>query len=108
MKPETGIHPSSLIPHPFQKAIVKGDLVCHSIAAASILAKVARDQLMTEMDEIYPEYGFARHKGYGSEAHADALKRLGPCPIHRRSFAPVWKTFHRASRTLPGALFAQE
>jgi ribonuclease HII len=84
-----GIHPSSLIPHPFQIAIVKGDAVCHSIAAASIVAKVARDQLMTEIDEQYPAYGFRRHKGYGCPAHAEALKRLGPSPIHRRSFRPV-------------------
>ncbi len=77
--------------YPKQIAIVKGDAVCHSIAAASIVAKVARDRLMTELDELYPEYGFRRHKGYGSAVHADALKRLGPTPIHRRSFSPVWK-----------------
>jgi ribonuclease HII len=88
-KDEEGIHPSSLIPHPFQMAIVKGDLVCHSIAAASIVAKVARDQMMAELDELYPEYGFGRHKGYGCPAHSEALKRLGPSPIHRRSFRPV-------------------
>jgi ribonuclease HII len=105
--PAEFFHPSSFIPHPFQKAIIKGDLVCHSIAAASILAKVARDQLMAELDDLYPEYGFRRHKGYGSHAHAEALQRLGPCPIHRRSFSPVWKTFERAGQLLSGALFAE-
>jgi ribonuclease HII len=82
---------------PRQTAIIKGDAVCHSIAAASIVAKVARDQIMTEMDERYPAYGFAQHKGYGSEAHADALKRLGPSPIHRRSYSPVWRAFGPAT-----------
>ncbi|MDR3608784.1 MAG: ribonuclease HII [Oligoflexia bacterium] len=70
-------------------AVVKGDLKCLSIAAASILAKVERDRLMTEMDAAYPGYGFAVHKGYGTPKHGEALKRLGACPIHRRSFAPV-------------------
>ncbi|HEY3303538.1 MAG TPA: ribonuclease HII [Candidatus Binatia bacterium] len=92
---------------PRQKAVVKGDLVCHSIAAASIVAKVARDQIMAELDDLYPEYGFRQHKGYGSQAHAEAIKRLGPCPIHRRSFSPVWKAFERAGQLLSGALFAE-
>jgi ribonuclease HII len=105
--PAEFFHSSSFIPHPSQKAIIKGDLVCHSIAAASIVAKVARDQLMAEFDQLYPEYGFRQHKGYGSQAHAEALKRLGPCPIHRRSFSPVWKTFERAGQLLSGALFAE-
>ncbi len=74
---------------PAQRAIIKGDRICHSIAAASIIAKVARDQLMMEVDGLYPEYGFGQHKGYGSRAHAEALRRLGPSPIHRRSFSPV-------------------
>ena len=86
---------------PRQTAIVKGDAVCHSIAAASIIAKVARDQIMTEMNERYPSYGFAQHKGYGSEAHAEALNRLGPSPIHRRSYSPVWRTF--STSTEPSA-----
>ena len=60
---------------------------------ASLVAKVARDLLMVEMDEAYPGYGFARHKGYGTREHLDALERLGPCPIHRRSFAPVARFF---------------
>jgi ribonuclease HII len=73
----------------YQKTIVKGDQLCLSIAAASILAKVARDQMMLDYDTQYPEYGFAGHKGYGSAAHLAALRRYGPTPIHRRSFKPV-------------------
>ena len=69
-----------------QKSIIKGDAKSVSIAAASILAKVTRDHLMEEYDAQYPEYGFARNKGYGTKEHIEALKRLGPCPIHRRSF----------------------
>ena len=69
--------------------IVKGDATSASIAAASILAKVHRDALMEEYDKTYPGYGFAQHKGYGTRAHLDALRELGPCPIHRLSFAPV-------------------
>ncbi len=69
-----------------QASIIKGDAKSVSIAAASILAKVTRDHLMEEYDAQYPEYGFARHKGYGTKEHIEALKRLGPCPIHRRSF----------------------
>jgi ribonuclease HII len=69
--------------------VIKGDARCASIAAASIIAKVHRDRLMTEYDAQYPGYGFARHKGYGTPQHLEALGRLGPCPIHRRSFAPV-------------------
>lgn len=71
------------------KALVKGDSLSLSIAAASIIAKVERDRLMIEYDKEYPGYGFARHKGYGTAAHREALMKLGPCPIHRRSFAPV-------------------
>ena len=74
---------------PQQKTIVKGDQLCFSIAAASILAKVARDALMVKLDRRYPEYGFARHKGYSSIEHLEALRRYGPCPAHRRSFKPV-------------------
>ncbi|HEX6769772.1 MAG TPA: ribonuclease HII, partial [Candidatus Binatia bacterium] len=73
----------------YQKTIVKGDRLCLSIAAASIIAKVARDRVMIEFDKQYPEYGFAGHKGYGSAAHLAALQRYGPTPIHRRSFKPV-------------------
>lgn len=69
-----------------QVPIVRGDAKSVSIAAASVLAKVTRDRMMREYDEIYPEYGFAKHKGYGTAAHIQALKELGPCPIHRRTF----------------------
>lgn len=69
-----------------QEPIVKGDARCHAIAAASILAKVTRDALMQEYEAAYPGYGFAEHKGYGTAAHRDAIRRLGPCAIHRRSF----------------------
>lgn len=69
-----------------QIPIIKGDAKSISIGAASIVAKVTRDRLMVQYDEIYPEYGFASNKGYGAQAHIDALRRYGPCPIHRRSF----------------------
>ena len=72
-----------------QVALVKGDSLSHSIAAASIIAKVRRDRLMVELANRYPGYGFEIHKGYPTPAHQAALKRLGPCPEHRRSFAPV-------------------
>ena len=71
------------------KAIVKGDSLIPAISAASILAKVLRDEEMEQMDLIYPGYGFASHKGYPTEFHRKALIKLGPCPIHRRSYAPV-------------------
>jgi ribonuclease HII len=73
-------------------AIVDGDACCHAIAAASIIAKVTRDRLMLEFDQLYPGYGFARHRGYGTAAHREAIVRLGPCPIHRRTFLhmPSW------------------
>lgn len=73
----------------YQKTIVKGDQLCLSIAAASIIAKVARDAMMVEFDKQFPEYGFAGHKGYGSAAHLEALRRYGPSPIHRLSYKPV-------------------
>lgn len=72
-----------------QTALVGGDGRSYSIAAASVLAKVTRDRLMQRYDRLYPGYGFAQHKGYGTPQHLAALARLGPCPIHRRSFAPV-------------------
>lgn len=71
------------------RAIVDGDALVAEISAASILAKTARDALMVEMHALYPDYGFARHKGYPTRQHLEALKRFGVCPIHRRSFAPV-------------------
>ena len=69
-----------------QIPIIKGDAKSLSIASASILAKVTRDRLMTEYDSLYPEYGFAKHKGYGTKVHIEAIKEYGPCPIHRRTF----------------------
>ncbi len=67
-------------------SIIKGDALSYSIAAASILAKVERDRLMCKYAEIYPEYGFERHKGYATKLHIEMLKKYGPCPIHRKSF----------------------
>ena len=72
-----------------QRSIIKGDARCLSIAAASIIAKVTRDRLMLQLDQQYPAYGFAQHKGYGTEAHLAALRTHGASPIHRQSFAPV-------------------
>ncbi len=71
------------------RALVQGDRLMAEISAASILAKTARDAEMVAMHGRYPQYGFAQHKGYGTAAHMDALQAHGPCPIHRRSFAPV-------------------
>lgn len=75
-----------------QQSVIQGDGTSFSIAAASVLAKVHRDALLVELDRQYPGYGLARHKGYGSREHLDALARLGPTPLHRRSFAPVAQT----------------
>lgn len=72
-----------------QQAVVDGDARMLSIAAASILAKVVRDRIMERLDRVWPEYGFARHKGYATPEHLAALERIGPCPIHRYSFSPV-------------------
>jgi len=72
-----------------QKGITNGDDLCYSIACASIIAKVARDRLMVTFDRVYPGYGLARHKGYGTREHFARLVKLGPCPIHRRTFRPV-------------------
>lgn len=81
---------SCLVPgFPVQRAIKKGDRLCVSIGAASIVAKVARDEIMENYDTLYPEYGFRQNKGYGSSMHLAALNRHGPSPIHRRSFKPV-------------------
>jgi ribonuclease HII len=77
-----------------QRSIIHGDRISVSIACASIVAKVARDQLMVEMDSLHPGYNLARHKGYGTKGHLESLSQLGPCPLHRRSFAPL--------RMLPG------
>ncbi len=73
-------------------AIVRGDAACACIAAASIVAKVARDRLMQDLDAAFPGYGFARHKGYGTAEHLAALLRFGPCPAHRGAFLPVAQT----------------
>jgi ribonuclease HII len=72
-----------------QKGIVDGDSLCFSIACASIIAKVTRDRIVTEMDKDYPGYGFAEHKGYGTKQHLKCLRDKGPCRLHRRSFSPV-------------------
>jgi ribonuclease HII len=72
-----------------QRAIIKGDATCMSIAAASVVAKVTRDRIMRGMDDLYPGYSFGRHKGYGTPLHASALLREGVTPIHRKSFAPI-------------------
>ena len=77
-----------------QKAIVKGDALSLSIAAASVVAKVTRDRIMAELDREYPEYGFAGHKGYGSAEHIRRIETLGPCPVHRYSFAPIRHSGH--------------
>jgi ribonuclease HII len=69
-----------------QEKMIAGDARCHAVAAASILAKTARDAMMERFDREYPGYGFAAHKGYPTAAHRDAIRQLGPCPIHRRSF----------------------
>lgn len=68
------------------KSIIKGDALCYSISAASIIAKVTRDRIMRQWDEVYPMYGFEKHKGYGTAAHIVAIKEYGLCPIHRKSF----------------------
>ena len=74
-----------------QRNLVHGDARCATVAAASIIAKVTRDRLMVEADHQFPEYGFARHKGYATAEHLAALDRLGPCSLHRRTFAGVWR-----------------
>lgn len=88
VKPDMLMNDAVTIPnvHTKQIAIVKGDAKSISIAAASIIAKVTRDRMMVEYDKLYPEYHFSQNKGYGSQAHIDALKEFGPCPIHRKSF----------------------
>ena len=80
--------PVPLLPKPSQN-IIKGDSKSLSIAAASVIAKVSRDRDIHEADKLYPQYGFAKHKGYGTQQHLEALKAHGPCPIHRLTFRPV-------------------
>lgn len=72
-------------------SIIKGDAKCYNIAAASIVAKVTRDRIMRQWDEIYPQYGFSTHKGYGTAKHIEAIRECGLCPIHRRSFTKKFK-----------------
>jgi ribonuclease HII len=74
-----------------QRNLVDGDQRCATVAAASIVAKVTRDRLMVEADKQFPDYGFARHKGYATADHLAALDRLGPCSLHRRTFSGVWR-----------------
>ena len=77
------------------RAVVDGDRLVAEISAASILAKTARDREMRQLDSVYPQYGFAQHKGYGTRIHMEALMSVGPCEIHRRSFAPVREAARR-------------
>lgn len=70
-------------------SLIKGDAISASIAAASIIAKVERDQIMNELDEKYPMYGFSQHKGYGTAQHIEAIRKYGPCPVHRKTFEPI-------------------
>ena len=81
-----------------QEPVVKGDAKCASVAAASILAKVHRDALLVELDRVYPQYGFAEHKGYATQRHIEALSAHGPCAAHRRGF---WRV-RDAVQLLPG------
>ena len=78
-----------------QKGITNGDSLCFSIACASIIAKVTRDRMIVQMDGVYPGYGLAKHKGYGTKEHLDCLQRMGPCPEHRRTFRPVSEVVKR-------------
>ena len=88
VRPDILLNDAVVIPglHMEQVPIVKGDAKSVSIAAASILAKVTRDRMMIQYDSLYPEYGFGKHKGYGTAANIEALREYGPCPIHRRTF----------------------
>ncbi|TAK78579.1 MAG: ribonuclease HII [Dehalococcoidia bacterium] len=80
-----------------ERAVVRGDARCVSVAAASIIAKVARDAMMEDLDCVFPGYGFAGHKGYATDVHREAIARLGPTTVHRLSFAPVREAFFRVS-----------
>lgn len=87
-KPQILLNDAVIIPgiHLPQEKIIKGDAKSLSIAAASVIAKVTRDRMMKAYHEMFPEYGFDKHKGYGSREHIEAIQKIGPCPIHRRSF----------------------
>src|SRR5262249_5466203 len=92
LPPDLGLvdgHGTGAAPPQEQLAVIGGDAGCLSIAAASVVAKVVRDRLMERLDRLWPAYGFARHKGYGTAEHLEALRSLGPCRLHRWSFAPV-------------------
>ncbi|MGI6486722.1 MAG: ribonuclease HII [Syntrophomonadaceae bacterium] len=91
--------------HIAQTALIKGDSLSISVACASIVAKVERDRLMCNLDELYPGYGFARHKGYATRAHLEALFRKGPCPLHRVSFEPVKSMVTGGAHANQGRLF---
>jgi len=84
-----------------QSAIIKGDATVWTIAAASIIAKVSRDWMMTEIDKEYPQYLFAKHKGYGTKEHLAMIKKYGPCPQHRFSFSPMKKAVPPPNKTAP-------
>ncbi len=88
-----------VLPCPVQ-TVIKGDTLSCSIAAASILAKVARDRVMVALHDLYPDYGFASHKGYHAEIHVEALRRLGPCPEHRLTWAPVRLALESGPKTV--------
>lgn len=90
------------------RAIIKGDALCLSVAAASIVAKVTRDRLMTEYHRVYPQYNFLSHKGYGTEEHLRHLAAYGPCPIHRKSFAPVADLTNRFPNQPQGTMKPRE
>lgn len=83
-----------------QKPIINGDNLVFSIAAASIIAKVTRDRLMDNIHQAYPQYGFDKHKGYGTKLHMDCLKKYGPCPFHRKSFSPVSDYYLKGKKQL--------
>lgn len=83
-----------------QTAIVKGDATVWAIAAASIIAKVSRDYLMSEIDKNYPQYEFAKHKGYGTKLHFAKIKEYGPCPLHRQSFSPIKELVAKNKKTI--------
>ena len=100
---KTGNKPVGSLPQ--QRTIIKGDQLCISIAAASILAKVTRDEIMCVFDQKYPDYDFASHKGYGSPVHLELPRRLGPSPIHRKSFAPVRDASPQVVEWMAGSLF---
>lgn len=82
------------------KAVIQGDCTSLSIAAASILSKVTRDRMMNEIDKLYPQYGFSKNKGYPTKEHISALKKYGPCKVHRKSFAPVKELINEACRKI--------